>query len=79
MLAWLDITSLWTSSEERGVKRVRPTEVKVGEGRIVAGVKEELMSYKVISCEGGGEGRGGEKNRGKQFPGVRGRGVDLTQ
>ena len=69
---------------------MRPTEVGVGGGRIAVGVQVELMSfvlskvgYKVISCEGGGEGRGGEgggegrREHGKQFPGVRGRGVDL--
>ena len=44
-VAWLDITSLWTSSEEREVKPVRPTEVGVGGGRIAAGVTEELMSF----------------------------------
>ena len=39
VVAWLDITHFCTSSGERGVKWVRPTEVGVVVGRI--GVKEE--------------------------------------
>ena len=34
LVAWLDITSFWTSSGERGVKWVRRTEVGVVAGRI---------------------------------------------
>ena len=32
VLARLDVTSVRTSSEERGLKQVRPSEVRVGEG-----------------------------------------------
>ena len=45
---WLDLTSLTltlTSSGERGVKQVRPTEVGLVGGRIALGVKEELMAF----------------------------------
>ena len=48
VVAWLDITSLCTSSGERGVKWVRRTEVGVVVGRIVVGVKEELMVFTFI-------------------------------
>ena len=42
LVACLDVTILWTSSEERGIKWVK---TEVGIGRIVAGVKEDLMSF----------------------------------
>jgi len=45
VVVWLDVTSLLTSSEERGAKQVRLTGVGVGGGRIAAGVKEEVMSF----------------------------------
>ncbi|KAK0148706.1 hypothetical protein N1851_010941 [Merluccius polli] len=51
VVAWLVITSLWTSSGERGVKWVRQTEVGVVEGRIVVGVKEELMAFSFLVKE----------------------------
>jgi len=45
VVAWLDVTSLLTSSQERGAKQVRLTGVGEGGGRVVAGVKEEVMSF----------------------------------
>jgi len=45
VVAWLDVTSLLTSSEERGLKQVRLVGVGEGGGRKEAGVKEELMSF----------------------------------
>ena len=46
-MAWLDVTSMRTSSEERGLKQVRPSEVRVGEGAFWTGleVNEELISF----------------------------------
>jgi len=41
----MDVTSLLTSSEARGVKQVGLTGVGVGGGRTAAGVKEEVMSF----------------------------------
>ena len=38
VLAWLDVTSVRTSSEERGLKQVRPSEVRVGEGAFWMGI-----------------------------------------
>lgn len=38
VVVWLNVTSLGTSSEERGAKEVRPTEVVVGGRRIAPGV-----------------------------------------
>ena len=42
----LDVTSGRTSSEERGLKQVRPSEVRAGGGAfwMSIGVNEELMS-----------------------------------
>ena len=73
VVAWLDATVLLTSLEERGIKWVK-TEVGMGGGRIVAGVKEELMSFnllgkvgnKVISSEGGRKARGGRGEEGRE-------------
>jgi len=39
VVAWLDVTSLLTSSEERGAKQVRLAGVGEGGGRMAAGVK----------------------------------------
>lgn len=53
VVAWLDVTSFRTSSEERGVKRLSLAEVgaggggiavEVGLGKVAAGVRELLMS-----------------------------------
>jgi len=43
-VAWLDITSLLTSSEERMLKKVRLAGVGEGGGRKEAGVKEDVLS-----------------------------------
>jgi len=45
VVAWLDVTSLFTSSEERGLKQVRLGGVGEGGGRKEAGAKEEVMSF----------------------------------
>ena len=67
VVVWLDVTILLTSSEVRGIKWVI-TEVGIGGGRMVAEVKEELMSFtfwvkKVTNSsavrEEGGGGEGG--------------------
>ena len=46
MVAWLGITGVRASSEERGLKQVRPSEVRIGEGAFWMGIEvnEELMS-----------------------------------
>ena len=43
----LDVTSVRTSSEERGLKQVRPSEVRVGGGAFWMDivVNKELMSF----------------------------------
>ena len=51
MVARLDVTSVRTSSEERGLKQVRPTEVMVireGAYWMGIGVNEELMSFTIL-------------------------------
>jgi len=45
VVAWLDVTSLLTSSKERGLKQVRLVGVGERGGRIAAGEKEEVMSF----------------------------------
>lgn len=47
VVARLDVTSVRTSSEERGLKQVRPSEVRFGGGAfwMGIGVNEELMSF----------------------------------
>ena len=46
VVARLDVTSVRTSSEERGLKQVRPSEERVGEGAfwMGIGVNEGLMA-----------------------------------
>ena len=44
VVAWLELTILLTSLEVRGMRWVK-TEVGMGGGRMVAGVKVELMSF----------------------------------